>query len=149
MTSDARLGPPPQLQPLEERVLARRRGHAGAFAVSAVRTAWPPNWLRSAAFTFAANDSSCREAKRANSAARDHRHRHVLGDRLGDRPAALAGVLDVALDRVELAALVLERVVQQLEQPRADDRAVAPDAGDLVQVEARTRTPSSTSKPSA
>ena len=33
----------------------------------AALTAWPPNWLRSAAFTLAANDSSCREAKRAKS----------------------------------------------------------------------------------
>ena len=39
---------------------------------------------------------------------RDHRHRHVLGDRLGDRPAALARVLDVALDLLELPALELE-----------------------------------------
>src|SRR3972149_4722325 len=29
-------------------------------------TAWPPNSLRSAAITFMANESSCREAKRAN-----------------------------------------------------------------------------------
>ena len=92
---------------------------AGSSAVAVSRggssadlTAWPPNWLRSAAFTLAANDSSCREAKRAKSAARDHRHGHVLGDRLGDRPAALAGVLDVALDLLQLAALELERVVR-------------------------------------
>ena len=116
----------------------RSRILVAAFALDAW-TAWPPNWLRSAAFTFAANDSSCRDAKRANSAARDHRHRHVLGDRLGDRPAALAGVLDVAADLLEVAALRLERGVQQLEQPRADDRAVAPDAGDLVQVEVELR----------
>ena len=32
---------------------------------SAGLTAWPPNWLRSAAATLAANDSSWREAKRA------------------------------------------------------------------------------------
>ena len=47
-------------------------------------------------------------AKRAKSAARDHRHRHVLGDRLRDRPAALARVLDVAADLLELGALLLE-----------------------------------------
>ena len=35
---------------------------------SAALTAWPPNCWRSAAFTFAANDSSWREAKRAKSA---------------------------------------------------------------------------------
>ena len=49
--------------------LSRARSWSDAFAVSIARTAWPPNSLRSAAFTFAANDSSCREAKRANSAA--------------------------------------------------------------------------------
>src|SRR6185437_16189620 len=30
-------------------------------------TAWPPNWLRSAAITFAENESSCRETKRWSS----------------------------------------------------------------------------------
>ena len=45
-------------------------GSCGLFlAPAADLTAWPPNWLRSAAFTLAANDSSCREAKRAKSAA--------------------------------------------------------------------------------
>ncbi len=61
----ARIGPPPQPQALEERVLLfGDRGHCDSGS-----TAWPPNWLRRAAFTFAANDSSCRDAKRANSAA--------------------------------------------------------------------------------
>ena len=32
-------------------------------------TAWPPNWLRSAATAFIAGESSWREANRANSAA--------------------------------------------------------------------------------
>ena len=40
-----------------------------AFASSTARTAWPPNWLRSAAATLAAKLISCREAKRAKSAA--------------------------------------------------------------------------------
>ena len=30
-------------------------------------TAWPPNWLRSAATIFICGESSCREEKRANS----------------------------------------------------------------------------------
>ena len=66
---------------------------------------------------------------------RDHRRRHVLGDRLVDRPTPLAGVLDVRRDVVELVAVLLERGVQQLEQPGAYDRAVPPDAGELVQVD--------------
>jgi hypothetical protein len=65
----------------------------------------------------------------------DRRRRHVVVDRLEDRPAALAGVLDVAADLLE-AGIVLERPVQQVEQPGAHDRPVAPDARDLVQVEA-------------
>ena len=35
--------------------------------LSARVTAWPPNWLRSAATAFIAGESSCREANRANS----------------------------------------------------------------------------------
>ena len=37
--------------------------------------------------------------------------------------------------RGEVVAVLLERVVQQLEQPRADDPAVAPEPRDLAQVE--------------
>src|SRR5205823_5108796 len=70
---DARLRATPELEPLEERVRLGRdhaRGSAPcACACSTARTACPPNWLRSAAFTFAANDSSWRDANRANSAA--------------------------------------------------------------------------------
>src|SRR5207248_9344653 len=69
----ARLRAAPDLQALEQRVLLdddHARGSAScAFACSTARTACPPNWLRSAAFTFAANDSSWRDANRANSAA--------------------------------------------------------------------------------
>jgi hypothetical protein len=50
-----------EVEALRERVL-----HFAAS--SAALTAWPPNCWRRAAFTFAANDSSWREAKRANSA---------------------------------------------------------------------------------
>src|SRR5262249_46324856 len=41
--------------------LGSRLSHSGL-------TAWPPNWLRSAAMTFAEKDSSCREEKRAKRA---------------------------------------------------------------------------------
>src|SRR5262249_27311640 len=61
---NARLGAPSERKPLDERVALLDRGrHSAAF------TACPPNWLRSAAVTFAANESSWREAKRAKSAA--------------------------------------------------------------------------------
>ena len=46
---------------------ARRR--RVALGASPALTACPPNWLRSAATTFIAGESSCREANRANSAA--------------------------------------------------------------------------------
>src|SRR3954452_24291056 len=62
----------------------------------------------------------------------DHRGGDVLVDRLRDRPAALAGVLDVRRDVLELRAVLLEGRVQQLEEPRPHDGAVAPDSGDLV-----------------
>src|SRR5581483_7320940 len=41
----------------------------GALSVAHECTAWPPNCWRSAAITFMAGDSSCREAKRAKRAA--------------------------------------------------------------------------------
>ena len=43
----------------------------------------------------------------------DRRDGHVRVDRLVDRPAALAGVLDVARDVVEVVAVLLERRVQR------------------------------------
>src|SRR5207247_816236 len=63
----ARLRLPAEPEPLEKRVLLLRR--ALGRDRHSVLTAWPPNWFRSAALTLAANDSSCRDAKRANSAA--------------------------------------------------------------------------------
>src|SRR3954447_22884704 len=48
---------------------------------------------------------------------RDDRRRHAAVDRLEHRPAALAGVVHVAADVVEVVALLLERGLRQLEQP--------------------------------
>ena len=62
---DARVGPTANPQAVEQRVLLGRRGHDGRSGW----TACPPNWLRSAALTLAANDSSWRDANRAKSAA--------------------------------------------------------------------------------
>ncbi len=56
----AGLGRAAALEAFEERVFGR-----DCHSQSAFFTACPPNSLRSAAFTFAANDSSWREAKRA------------------------------------------------------------------------------------
>src|SRR6185436_2712030 len=65
----------------------------------------------------------------------DRRYRDVLVDGLVDRPPALARVLDVRRDLLEVRAVRLERLVEQVEEPRAHDRAVPPDAGDLLEVE--------------
>src|SRR6266404_769265 len=65
----------------------------------------------------------------------DHGCGNALRDRLVDRPAAFARILDVRRDVVQVAAVLLERRMEQLEEPRADDGAVAPDPRDLLQVE--------------
>src|SRR5580698_2884518 len=65
---------------------------------------------------------------------RDDGGRHVLVDGRLDGPPALARVLDPALDGMEIG-IVLERGLEQLEQPGADDRAVPPDGRDVVEVE--------------
>src|SRR4051794_34666510 len=52
---------------------------------------------------------------------RDDRCRDALVDRILDRPAALAGVLDVGLERLEVIALELERARGELVEPRAHD----------------------------
>src|SRR6266542_4887388 len=65
----------------------------------------------------------------------ERRHRHAVIDRLMDRPAPLAGVLDVALDPLELVALGLERALGELEQPRTDHADVVPDPGDGLEVD--------------
>src|ERR687887_51277 len=61
----------------------------------------------------------------------DDRHGHALVDRVLDRPAALAGVLDVGRDRCELVALLLEGTGEELAEPRANHRALHPEMGDL------------------
>ena len=67
---------------------------------------------------------SCREANRANSAAAITGIGTALAMRLLDGPAALAGVVDVALDR-RPGRVLLERLDQQVEQPGPDDGAAA------------------------
>ena len=98
-------------RPFEQRVrLGSWLGHSALHRVAAELVA-------QRRVTFAANDSSWREAKRAKSEAVIDRRGHVLGDRLVDRPAALAGVVDVALEVRQLAAVLVERAFEQLEQP--------------------------------
>src|SRR5919204_66893 len=61
---------------------------------------------------------------------------HGVCDRLRDRPAALAGILDVTFDAGEVGAFGLERALGQLQQPRPHDAAVIPHRSDLLEVEA-------------
>src|SRR5215475_6767074 len=56
----------------------------------------------------------------------DDRERDGVLDRLLDRPAALAGVVDVAADLREVRVFS-ERAGEEVEQPAADDGAVAPE----------------------
>ena len=106
---------------------------------SAAFTAWPPNSLRSAALTFAAKLSSSRDAKRAKSEAEmtGAGTFSAIASKIVQRPSPESSTYGAMSS--SLAPCLLERVVQELEQPGADDRAVAPDAGDLVQVEAELR----------
>src|SRR5690606_15177919 len=73
-----------------------------------------------------------REAR--EEAERDRGSADRVGDALVDRPAALARVVDVGLEVTELRVFV-ERAVREIEEPAADDRAVAPDLGDGAEVE--------------
>ncbi len=103
-----------------------RRCLAGLRAGRLGVTAWPPNWLRSAATTFIAGESSCREAKRAKSAA------VITG--IGTawsiaactvhRPSPESSAQPREL--LELGVAV-QRGIEQVEQPGPDDRALAPD----------------------
>src|SRR3990172_8496265 len=56
---------------------------------------------------------------------------NVVRDGLEDGPAALAGIGDVALDPLEVAALLLERPLGELEEPRPHDAPVVPHSPHL------------------
>ena len=100
-------------------------------------TAWPPNWLRSAAMTLAEKDSVLPRGEAREERVGEGRNRHGALDRLVKGPAPFARVLDVAADAGELRVR-LEGEDEQIEQPRADDRGVGPEAGDLAEVEVVT-----------
>ena len=76
----------------------------------------------------------------------DAAHQRLGDDRRGDievdgfdhRPAAFAGVLDKSLKALERGILG-QRIGGQVEQPTADHAAVAPDLGNLRQVEGELR----------
>ena len=104
---DARVGPAPQPQALEERVRASSaqapsRGLRELDRVAAELVAQRRDHLGGERLVLPRGEA--REQRGG-----DHRGRHVLVDRLGDRPAAFAGVVDVAADRLEVRALPSRR----------------------------------------
>ena len=56
-------------------------------------------------------------------------------DRVDDRPAPFAGVGHVAAQGGQVVALLLERPLGELAQPRAHDRPAVPQPGDLLEVD--------------
>ena len=84
--------------------------------VQALRTAWPPNCLRSAATAFIDGRVLLARDEAGEDRRADRRDRNRVVERLFDGPPAFAGVLDVAFDVLELGVL-LERLDEQLEQP--------------------------------
>src|SRR4051794_10802217 len=64
---------------------------------------------------------------------RGRRHGHL--DAVGHHPAALARIVDVALQAAELVALLLEGALGELAQPRAHDRAAVPQRRDLLELD--------------
>jgi hypothetical protein len=86
--------------------------------------------------TFSANVCCWRERKRTNSDGSQNVGRHGFLDRCFDCPAALARILDIAGEVLELAVLG-ERRGREIEQPRGHDAAAAPDFGDVGQVEVK------------
>src|SRR5215210_5190118 len=69
----------------------------------------------------------------------DDRRRDVVVDRVDDRPTALARVGDMSPQALEVVALRGERVLGQLAQPRAHDRAAVPEARDLLELDRELR----------
>src|SRR5512145_624111 len=68
---------------------------------------------------------------------RDHRRGHIGIDRRLYSPAALARVLNVALNFSQIRGLT-ESVLGQLQQPRANDAALIPDMRNLAHVQIET-----------
>src|SRR6478609_723470 len=73
------------------------------------------------------------EAREQRGRQRRRRDRHV--DAVVHHPAALAGVVDVALQAPEVVALLLEGQLGELAQPGAHDRAAVPEPRDLLELD--------------
>src|SRR5687768_513048 len=65
----------------------------------------------------------------------DAGYRNPLGERVFDGPAACAGVFYVIGHVLERIPLFLERTLEERQQPRADDRSVLPQPGNLRQIQ--------------
>src|SRR3954452_12728044 len=73
------------------------------------------------------------EAGKERGGERGRRDRHL--DPVGHHPAALAGVVDVAAQALEVVALLVERALGELAQPGAHDRAAVPQPRDLLELD--------------
>src|SRR3954451_17774320 len=77
------------------------------------------------------------EARVERGGERGRRDRHL--DPVGHHPAALAGVVDVALQALEVVALLVERQLGELAQPGPHDRAAVPQPRDLLELDRELR----------
>ncbi len=98
-----------------------------------VSTAWPPNWLRSAATIFICGESLLPRGEPREQRRGDRGQRHRVVDGGFHRPAALTGVLCVTAQLLQVLVLV-QGVHRQVQQPGTDDRAFLPGAEDLAHV---------------
>ena len=80
------------------------------------------------------NSPRPRDSKRSNKRRRDHRGGNTLVDRGENGPASLARVRDPAGEVVEIGRAG-EGIGDQVDEPRADDRAAAPYLGHLSHVD--------------
>ena len=99
-------------------------------------TAWPPNSLRSAAITFAPNESVCRERNRvcSDSVITGAGTSRSIASCTVQRPSPESATQPLmSLER----EVVLERAHRQLVEPRSHDAAVLPHFGDLREIEIR------------
>ena len=87
-----------------------------------------------AASSRSANGLSCSRSEAREERGGQHRHRHAVRDRFGERPASFAGILDVGVEFREVRVFG-EGTRGQLQQPRSDDAALHPERCDLRDVD--------------
>src|SRR5437773_3912095 len=66
---------------------------------------------------------------------RQHGRRYIVRDRFLDGPSTLTGVRDPAFDVRQVGSLLIECALRELEEPRAHDASLQPDARDTLHVD--------------